>query len=154
MKLLIIIFLQGRSLRFSGYQIAYVFTGKVYLVFNESLSIHKILSAGFFWIFCNFLVPPVTINWILDKSYFFIPIGFLLVHSNSCSQLSNEWFHFCACATRSDVQSNRKRADDFWERRYPLRWEKMSYDGDDICCQNYLYVLAPIFLCVCTSFFI
>ena len=48
MKLLIIIFLQGRSLRFSGYQIAYVFTGKVYLVFNESLSIHKILSAGVF----------------------------------------------------------------------------------------------------------
>ena len=39
MKLLIIILLQGRSLRFSGYQIAYVFTGKVYLVFNESLSI-------------------------------------------------------------------------------------------------------------------
>ena len=39
MKLLIIILLQRRSLRFSGCQIAYVFTGKVYLVFNESLSI-------------------------------------------------------------------------------------------------------------------
>ena len=44
-------FFQGRSLRFSGYQIAYVFTcsGKVFLVFHENLSIIKTLLAGFFY---------------------------------------------------------------------------------------------------------